>query len=388
MLSTHKSQKTLVSEAIDLTLATTALNNIIGFINQVRGGFTDYFTTKSLTEVTKLTRVEPLCVIGSSAASNEIISDVVQSILSLNVVYYLQAVSIMTKIKDVEVVRILDRLNPDRDSSALFFTSEDFSTDKGLYPYSLHTQAFSQFLESIPRTAAENKPSSPEDAMAMANLSVGKLVNVCISTTTKNKDSGEDEKEINVTIPINFRLIASRISDNSVVSILGMKHDDTSFVERVHGVLSGRLEFWKDFILCQDMITEYKRAAMKDETKTLAEIQRRANNAKKFGVLTKNPSLVTASNIFVITSENARALEARLGGRLNDVRTRNKAFDGTYAFIIAVIDSDFMTVTFHIRDIERSTTVGFKDLKTASKGKGPDIMDLFRQMSSFNAPTF
>ena len=115
MLSTHKSQKTLVKEAIDLTLATTAFNNIIGFINQVRGGFTDYFTTKSLTEVTKLTRVEPLCIIGSSAANSEVISDVMQSILSLNVAWYLQAVSLLTKIKDIEVVRILDRLNPDRD---------------------------------------------------------------------------------------------------------------------------------------------------------------------------------------------------------------------------------------------------------------------------------
>ena len=387
MLSTHKSQKTLVSEAIDLSLAATALNNVIGFINQVRGGFTDYFTTKSLTEVTKLTRVEPLCVIGSSAANNEVISDVMQSILALNVAWYLQAVSLLTKIKDVEVVRILDRLNPDRDSSALFFTSED-NTEKGLFPYSLYTEAYSKFLEAIPRTVAENKPTSAEDAVAVANLSVGKLVNVCISTTANNADTGEVEKEINVTLPISFRLIASRISDNSIISILANKHDDTSFVERVHGVLSGRLEFWNDFIFCTDLVLERKKAMMLDETRTLQEIQRRANNAKKFGVLTKNPSLVSASSIFILTSENARALEARLGGRLSDVRSRAKAFEGTYAFIIAVIDADFMTVTFHIRDIEKSTTLGFKDLKAASKGKGPDIMDLFRQMSSFNAPTF
>lgn len=387
MLSVYKNPKTVVAEAIDLTLAATALNNVIGFVNQVRGGFTDYFTTKSLAEVTKLTRVEPLCIISNSAANNEVISDVVQSILSLNVAYYLQAVDLLTKIKDVEVVRILDKLNPNRDSSALFFTSEDISSDKGIFPYSLATAGFAKFIESIPKTAAENKPSSPEDAMAMANLSVGKLINVNICTKVVNKDT-EEEREINVTFPVNFRLICSRISDNSIVSILAMKHDDTSFVERAHGVMSGRLAFWRDFVMCSDMITEYKRAAMKDETKTLAEIQRRANNAKKFGVMTKNPSLVTASNIFVLTSEAARLLEARLGGRLNDVRTRNKAFEGTYAFIIAVIDSDFMTVTFHIRDIEKSTTVGFKDLKTASKGKGPDIMDLFRQMSSFNAPTF
>jgi hypothetical protein len=77
-------------------------------------------------------------------------------------------------------------------------------------------------------------------------------------------------------------------------------------------------------IFCQDVIDEYKRAMMMDDTGTMQEMIRRVNNAKKFGILTKNPSLVASSNLFVISEEVARSIESELGGRLSDPVVREK----------------------------------------------------------------
>lgn len=134
-------------------------------------------------------------------------------------------------------------------------------------------------------------------------------------------------------------------------------------------------------IFCQDVIDEYKRAMMMDDTGTMQEMIRRVNNAKKFGILTKNPSLVASSNLFVISEEVARSIESELGGRLSDPVVREKAFDSTYAMIIAVVNRDWKRVTFYTRGIAAGTDMSVNELKSASKDKGADIMETLKQFN-------
>ena len=102
---------------MDLGVVNTTLQTIAKSINEIRNNATNYYTTKSLAEATKLTRVEPLVIFSKDCVSLEYMPDVANSLLSIFSGYYLQAVSILTRVNDVEVVRILDKLNPDRDET-------------------------------------------------------------------------------------------------------------------------------------------------------------------------------------------------------------------------------------------------------------------------------
>lgn len=369
---------------MDFSVVNTSLQTVIRLINTVRNNFTNYYTDKSLSEVTKLTRVEPLMVVSKDCQTLEIMPDVAQSILSLFSGYYLQAVDMLTKVQDVEVIKILDRLNPNRDETALMLSAEH-----------LTTMSMETYQHALPGTAARfsmEEVANRENIKSLneaSSLSVGRMLNVTINYqhTVDPKSEYSEKQDKCITIPVSVRLIASLLSTNSIMSILAMKTEDSSLVERFHLWRSGRISFINDLIFCQDMIDEYRRAMLKDEQGTIQEITNRVLNAKKFGLLTKNPSLVTASNIFVITEENARELESKMGGRLSNPRIMNRVFENTYAMIVAVIDRGSERVIFHIRGINTPCDVSFREVKKASQ-KGPDLTDVIRSLSVGNAPAF
>lgn len=376
----------------------TALQSIARIINQFKD-VTGFYTTKSLSDVTKLTRVEPLTVISRDCLSLEYMKDINQSLLSMFCAYYLQAISILTRVDHVEVIRVLDRLNPDRDETG-FLMGEKVSRESMLRSVRSHEHALPNprrmALEANSRDLVDDhnfdqKNKNEKVLLEMANLSVGKLIHVDIAfdgRKASEKPEGEDSVDSKVTIPINIRLMVSSIPNLTAQHLLTIKKEDTSLVERYHSWRSGRIGFINDMIFCQDLIDEYKRAMISDDSGTMAEIIRRVNNAKKFGLLTKNPSLVAASNIFVISEEIARHVESELGGKLNDPKIREKAFESTYAMFIVVVDREWERVTFYTRNISSHTELSIAELKTASKGSGPDIADIMKAYNMGSAPTF
>ena len=366
-----------------LEVTDTLLQGVARIINKVKN-ITGYYTTTSLADVTKLTRVEPLTIVSKDCINLEYTPDIMQSLLSIFSAYYLQAVAMLTRVNDVEVVRILDRLNPDRDSSGFLLSdqiaNESVSFSMEAYKHSLPTG----------KLALENEFDKDRvvHLNEVANLSVGKLLNVTISYN-KTDEGGHKEEDVScVTLPVSVRLMASIIPDLTITRLLAIKTDDNSLVERFHSWRSGRISFIRDLIFCQDMIDEYKKSMIQDESGTVQEIMRRVSNAKKYGLLTKNPSLVSASNIFVISEETARSVESKLGGKLSNVNVRNRAFENTYAMIIVVVDREWERVTFYIRGISAGADMSIKELKAANKnGKGgADITDILKSLQMGSSP--
>ena len=377
----------------------TALQSIARVINQVKD-VTGYYTTKSLTDVTKLTRVEPLTVVSRDCLSLEYMKDINQSLLSMFCAYYLQAISILTRVDHIEVIRVLDRLNPDRDETG-FLMGERVSRESMINSVKLHQHALPNHrrmaLEANTRDFEndhnlDQRNKNEKLITEAANLSVGKLIHVDIAfdarPASQKEVSPDNVVDSKVTIPINVRLMVSSIPTLTIQHLLTIKKEDTSVVERYHAWRSGRIGFINDLIFCQDLIDEYKKAMIGDDSGTMAEIVRRVNNAKKFGLLTKNPSLVAASNIFVISEEVARQVESELGGKLSDPKIREKAFDSTYAMFIVVVDREWERVTFYTRGLSSHTELSVAELKTAAKGNGPDIADIMKAYNMGSAPTF
>lgn len=374
----------------------TALQTIARLVNQIKDNVTSYYSDTSLVDVTKLMRVEPLCIISRDCMSLEYMPDVSQSLLTQFCAYYLQAVNMLTRVDHIEIVKVLDRLNPDRDGTG-FLLSEKLSAESMAiehavtndYQYGLPTRHLRVALETLSRElhdhAYDTKDINERVMQEAANLSVGKTLNVHINyatdTTQHAEGTGAVPKDARATLKVSVRLLASLIPNETITTIITAKKEDMSVSERWHAYRSGRISFINDMIFCQDVIDEYKRAMMMDDTGTMQEMIRRVNNAKKFGILTKNPSLVASSNLFVISEEVARSIESELGGRLSDPVVREKAFDSTYAMIIAVVNRDWKRVTFYTRGIAAGTDMSVNELKSASKDKGADIMETLKQFN-------
>lgn len=335
-----------------------------------------YSKTTSLTEITKLARVEPLTVVSRDCLTLEYLPDVMQTLLSIFAGYYLQAIALSAKIDNVKVVRLLDRLNPDRDASAFMMESMKDLANLSMESYTYRLPTTRAALEEESIQELERKLPNPKGAVdgdtlkalvESSNLAVGKMINVDLQV-------GEQR----LKIPVTIRLTPASIPNQSILHILAMKTEDNTFVERFHAWRSGRIAFWKDLMLAQDLLDQHQAALMKDEHGVYSEIIRRTNNAKKYGLLDQNPSLSSASNLFILSETTAREVELKLGGKLSNARIHQRAFENTYAMIITVIDRESERVTFYHRGVAMATEVSIRDIKASAKNKGPDIMDIFK----------
>jgi hypothetical protein len=363
----------------------------------------------SLADIAKNSRVEPLTIVSSDITNLEYAKDILDSMLSIFAGYYLQAASILSNIQSVRVYKVLGKLDPNRNLGSLIvdntlgqMSMEDHTQISESYRYSLPTRRMlSLEAKDNSRTTAVGASNDLQSALTNAsNLSVGKIFNITItdkgivndgsSSGKLNQledvvglDTSKKEKSTaSVTIPITIRLLVSIVSNLNINRILTNTVKNDSFVERYHHWRSGRISFIKDLIFCQDLIDEYKRAAITDDSGTLLEIGRRINASKAYAAVTKNPSLAEASNLFVISDAAARELEVKLGGKLSNYTVRQKAFEATYAMIIAVVDREYEQVTFYIRGERAASTLTLKEIKSASKSGDTNILDILKTLQT------
>jgi hypothetical protein len=372
----------------------TPLEKVLQFVNLAGKAHQSYATT-SLTEMTRLTQVEPLTVVSKDLLVYEHTPDIMQTMVNLFAGYYFRAIQAITDIQNIQVARILDRVNPDRNADVFLMGFEGYrahyEVSQESYQWRLPTQASRVALEAVDHwrdsssgVSADGSSDAMKALVEATNLAVGKHITVKLKTK-----GGDKEKEgATVEMPINIRLAVTAIPNPSVEHLLSFKTEETTFTERYHKWRAGQITFIKDLILCQDLINEHKKALMADPTGTYQEILRRAANAKKYGLLSGNPSLASASNLFVISEAVAKAVEQKFNGRLENARVRQQVFENTYAMIIAVVDREWDRVTFYTRGIAQSAQFSIKDIKASNKTKGPDIMDVLKSFNLGNSPSF
>lgn len=378
----------------EIQTAKTIFHIIDGLVNMASSG-SNAIKTTSLIDATKPARVEPLAVVSKDCKTIEYLPDVMQCLLSIFTGYYLQAVALTTQIDGVKVVRILDKLNPDRDFALPAFESykDHITLVEEAYKFKLPRQRDAISLEEsllndtktqidtykkmTSNGTAETGKEATKSLYESSSLAVGKFIDVTINiNNTPYK------------IPVSVRLIPSFMNPGAIANLLALKRDDTNFVERYHQWRSGRITFVKDFMLTLDLIEEHKKNLMNDDTGVYTETIRRANNSKKYGLLSANVSMATASNLYIITETVAKEVEQKLGGKLSSPRIRDKAFESTYSMIIAVIDREWERVTFYFRGINMATEVSIKEIKSSNKQKGPDIMDMMKMLQMGSSVSF
>ena len=390
----------------------------------------------SLVRFTKATRVEPIAMIDQRAAPLPYMGDIMQSLTSIFSGYYLQAVAVACNVGKVKTLQLLDALNPSRDASAavgaklaneinsvagnrqtnisllsmesygqqLPFPGQTVSLEANPFGRVIKTMLHSNKhtrAEDTARTAADelNKAAQREDAKGhvhragekdgakfgsdtmkaakeSVDLSVGKLLEVTI------KSDGAE-----ATFPIAVRLIATLVAAPVLVHILGDSARDRSLRERWHLYKAGQIKFWRDLVMCQDMIDEHKKMMLKDKSGAMDEIMARRMGNMAASTITASPSVATASNIMVITKQTAKELERDIGGKLSSATIRERILKSTYVMLLAVVDTEWEQITIYHRGITLPTTVAVKELKAANKGGGPDVAEILKAYTLGMNPT-
>lgn len=363
--------------------------------------YTGLYTDNSLSDLTKLTKVEPLVIISKECMGMDIMPDLMNGLLNYTIADYSQAAAILGMVTDVRVVRILDKLNPARDKTGLLIMAE--ATNESYYGAEIKNDS-KRFQFSLPVETMESKVTtekdsgkSPSNASTESTaLAVGKLVDITINVTgpggptngTKTIKNGKNSMEVPLTgneantvkMPINFRLIPRFISSPQMLRIIGHGTDDTGLITRFERAVDGGISPFIDFILAQDLIQERRKALISDQTQTMQDIVNRVNTSKRIGVMTNNASLATLSNIFIVTESERDSLESQFGNKLKSASVRERIFQNVAASVLVIVDRQWNTVTFWHRGYDNPSTVSFKELKL-SGNKAPDLMD---QLKSFN----
>jgi len=338
----------------------------------------------SLIDYTQVARVEPIVLIDTDCLFLDSLSDIQQSLLSIFAGYYLQAVAISTTVGKIEVMRHLDKLNPRRNPGDSAADTMGWLLAEEAYKHCLPTFEKKVSLEAIGDLIKEDTEEtittlgrdSTKELKELANLSVGKMFSVEIT-------DGLHKASIMVAI----RLLASSLPSKSLINILSIGSQDNSAKERYHSWRGGRLEFFKDLVLCQDLIDAHRKNLMADKDGIYTNLLKRARGNQLSSLFSGNPSVATSSNIVIMSRNSADLLELQLNGKLSNFATRQKVMEVGYIMLLVCVDIEWNRITIYHRGLPHATEVSFKDLKSSNKGDGPNVSDILAAYKVGNSPS-
>ncbi|WP_257292800.1 hypothetical protein [Endozoicomonas sp. ONNA1] len=335
----------------------------------------------SLIEYTQPTRVEPICMVESKLQSQSFIGDVLQSVVSLFSAYYLQAASISMNVGRVDTIRLLDKLNPNRDplSSAgtgaqkFIVSTEDYKDKLPSFNMAVRSDQSDDSRGSA-RGFGRDTIKNIDDSV---NLSVGKVLEVQL------EDDGH-----RAVIPVMVRLNAKTLGTETLSALLTEESEDRSVKNRYHRWRAGELQFVRDLVLCQDLIDNRKKALKADKDGIYEAILTRKGKNKISSILSGDISVNTASSIVVLSKETAKDIERRLNFKLDNFRKREDIFKATSTMLMVVVDVEWEQVTIYHRSLDMPTELSVKDIKKQARSSGPDVSEILKAYQLSNTPTF
>lgn len=333
--------------------------------------------SSSIIEYSKVTRADSMTILDARTAQLPYADSILSNLLNIVTAYYLQAISVAT-VEDARVIRTLGKFNPDRDML------EAAAGSKHLSMMSLESAGAFPLYDgsmSLDHAFSQENVTLGRDAMKEAErggLSVGKLINVDIKLDSHT-----------VTFPMNIRLLTTILPPNDMRDLLASGVHGKSIKERWHLYKAGRISFFKDFLLCQDLIDEHRSRLVNDKTGLYRARSARNSKNKAAAILSGQPSIAQASALIVMNLETAKEIEHEARIRFNDFRAREKFFATNLAMIVCIVDPDWDNITLYYHSIPESNTISVKELDKMSRSKnGPDILDVLNSLREVKAPSY
>lgn len=353
-------------------------------------------SSKSYIDYTRPTRIEPITLIDSSLINFQEMPDIMQTVNSIFAGYYLQAAQLSVNVGDINVVRLLEKLNPNR--NVLDGAAGSIGVGTALMSMEAYENGLPDLdnLEKVMidvnqkrrqtismEAASDDKKSmttaqigrgSIEELNAATNLSVGKQLSVVVESNGQKAE-----------IMVNVRLMTTPIQPDVLNHILTHAEKDNSWGERIHGWKSGRLEALRDLLLAEDIIREHRRALIKDTSGTYATNLARAKSNKLTALITANPSIAVISSIVIMSADSAAQLERSISGKLKDFKTRERILNKSYTMLLVIVDVGWKRVTIYHSGINTPTELSINDMKAVNKKGGPNITEVLQALRKGDA---
>ena len=376
-------------------------------------------TANSYVDYTRTSRVEPQLIVDSSALFYENTPVVTQSLHSAFSAYYLLAWNMLqATVDNVAVARHLDKLNPNR-------SVRDSVVDTAGAIWMLSNESFKHRLPKFGRPSLEaNDPRLPvpEEFMQAGRQIVGEAVSGIKNDLKKAAKADENERnlmqpgglvarstevikeasnlsvgkllEVQIsnngskqTLPIMIRLLASTMVPDLMTEFLSTGNIDTSMSGRWVKYQSGQINF-VDLLTARDLVRNHKKNLMQDKTGLFTTLTNQQRSNKLAGMFSLNPSVANSSNLVVTTTETIKKVELAIGDKFSNFKARQRLFDHTGLFIVAVIDQEYDRVKFYTTDIPSVSDLSIRECKAANKNEGASITDILKAYQLGNAPSF
>lgn len=370
------------------------------FLEQVRSALVTYKGTVgnplAISDISKIARIEPITLVSSNLSSSKELYNVLHGVLNIYSAYYMQAVGILSaQLADVRILKILDKVNPDRDIKTLLtsgyiaaesFVSSTLSLENCKYGFPIPGSSVA--TENIfDEDEGKHLTTSIQRLETFEKLgtAVGKVVEVKFKTrnTSDSRHQGDE-----VAIPVVVKLDTMIIPSDVLNTILTSNKNEITLGSRFQQALRGRIGFVKDFILCSDLIKTQKKTMIKDPTGAYAALLKRINNSRIYSALSGNISLAGVSSIVVISDEDENLIQRFIGGKLTNEQTRDIVFENTSAMMIVVVSEAWERVTIYIRDNSTYSQSSFDAFKGSADKGNNNIGDILKSLTAGQAPSF
>lgn len=357
----------------------------------------------TIADVAKIARIEPITLISSNLNGTKELYEILHGILNIYAAYYLQAINILSaQLADVRILKILDKVNPDRDLKTLLTSGYTAYESYGIASQNVKTLSLENCKFKLPMLKSDQvnhfavEALHDEDAAGSLTTGIGRLDTfdklgsavgkvIELRFTTRK----EDCKEVDFTsIPIVVKLDNMIIPAEVIDTIITSNKDEITLGSRFKDAIAGRISFIKDFLLCSDMIKTQKKTMIKDPTGYYAQMLKRVNNSRIYSALSGNISLAGISSIVVLSEEDEQEVQKLIGGKLTNEKTRQIVFDNTSAMMIVVVDRSWQRVSIYVRDIDGFSQNSFDAFKGMASKSNDNLGDLLKAFNMNTAPSF
>lgn len=356
----------------------------------------------SLADVAKIARVEPITLISSNLSGTPELYNILHGVLNIYAAYYLQAVQILSaQLSDVRILKILDQTNPDRDLKTLLSSGYTAFEDYSDIKTRVGTLSLENAKFKLPMVKSDQVNVAMEsdvfDTSATLGATIGKLdtfdklgsaVGKAIEVKFSVKHPDDKGRGNDIAMPIIVKLDNMVIPSEVINAIMTSNKEEITLGSRFKDAISGRIRFIKDFLMCSDLIKAQKKTMIKDPTGYYTQLLKRINNSRMYSALSGNISLAGVSSILVISDEDEKEIQRKIGGKLTNQSTRDIVFNNTSTMMIVVVDREWERVSIYIRDVDGFSQNSFDSFKPMASKDNNNLVDLLKSFNLNNAPSF
>lgn len=422
-----------LTEKLADTLADTTIQ---GTIQGIKTAWDSHAPT-SYVRAAAPAKVEPFVMIDESVVGLPYTKDVMNAVQRIFSCNYLLAQAAQNQIGGISIAKRIDRFSPDRslDIASRHFLSMESTDDM---PIGVGPMAQESYLLSLPMPGVPSgidrfgdlaeyvsgpirphgafgiepeqepvvEPESEDTSLVDQMLkrssnesrqgesaksgSLGKAADVVINETASlaigqivDVKIVHEDKE--ATMPIHIRLRPISVSSSVVSGTFALQGTSYKIGDRIRAFRVGEIG-WKDLVFQTDAIREYRKLAKEDKNKFFRKTYERANKNFLSHIISGKSSVGQMSSIILTSKETVREFEHKTGQRLGDYHTRQAIMEDSLTMMIAVIDTDFETLTVYLDSIDDDSTYLISELKPRGKNDSNDMSSLLNSLLEGRIP--